>query len=108
MAKLDRKWSNNGFVNCTVQHENTGDFLIQKHTLHIVASGQGATLAQLPTPEADLNVFIKVMTDDIATDSLTIVRSGIESIDGVASNYQLTSEKETIHLVSDGTDWFII
>ena len=108
MTKLDPKWASNSFVACEAKHEGAGDFTCLPHKLHIVTAGQGAVNATLPTPVAGLNLFIKPMTLDLSTDILTIVRVGAIEIDGVAANYLVSSEKETIHLVSDGVDWFII
>ena len=108
MSKLSPKWADNSFVACEVKHEAAGNFSCLPHKLHVVASGQGPVQATLPSPVAGLNLFIKPMTNDLSVDTLTLVRTGAVEIDGVAANLIVASEKETIHLVSDGIDWFII
>ena len=58
----------------------------------------------LPSPEANKVIDIKKLGSNL----VTLVRSGSEKIDDVASNKSLTSTKESVTLISDGVDWFII
>jgi len=69
----------------------------------------GATLdIQLPAPSASFHCVIKDLSGDLLNKTVNIVRNGVEKIDGVASNYQLQSDKESVTLISDGVDWYLI
>jgi prefoldin subunit 5 len=58
----------------------------------------------LPAPEKGKVIYIKKLN----TNLLTLIRSGSEQIDHVAANKSLTSAKESVTLISDGVNWFII
>jgi hypothetical protein len=75
--------------------------------LHAVTPS-GALSVQLPAPSANFHCVIKDMSGDLLANSITIVRNGVESIDGVASNFIMKSNNQAITLFSDGTDWYII
>jgi hypothetical protein len=64
----------------------------------------GAIDVQLPVPSLAKTIRIK-KTD---SSTVTLVRDGLESIEGVAANYALNSTRESVTLVSDGTNWFRI
>lgn len=108
MAAIQEKWAGVDSVWVVPKHEATGNFTCESHKLHIVADGQGAVQATLPTAALGLNLFIKHMTDDSTTDTLQLVPTGGALIDGAAGIYDVSSEKQSLHLVSDGTDWFIV
>jgi uncharacterized protein YoxC len=58
----------------------------------------------LPAPQANKTLYIK----KIGGSTITLIRSGAVKIDNVAANKILTSEKESVTLITDGVDWFII
>lgn len=60
--------------------------------------------AQLPAPMVNGVIRFKV----VGSNNLTLVRNGAENIDGVAADLILSSEKEAVTIISDGTDWFLI
>jgi hypothetical protein len=64
----------------------------------------GVITAQLPAPAANLAIRIK-KTDN---NTVTVARNGTETIDGVAADYSMTTDKESIFIVSDGTNWFLL
>ena len=108
MAVLQEKWAGVQSVWVVPQHQNSGNFTCESHKLHIVAGGQGAVQATLPPALNGLNLFIKHMTTDITSDTLELVPTGGALVDGVAGNFAVSSDKQSVHLVSDGTDWFIV
>ena len=108
MATLKEKWSGVESVWVVPQHEVAGNFTCQSHRLHIVAGGQGAVQATLPPALNGLNLFIKHMTNNPVADTLQLVPTGGALVDGVAGNFDVSSDKQSVHLVSDGTDWFIV
>lgn len=67
-------------------------------------SSVGAVTITLPTPANGVRVRV-VNIDN--TNGVTVGRSGTESINGTAADITL-SEFESVELVSNGTDWFIV
>ena len=63
-----------------------------------------AITVTLPVPTAHEKLTIKNMSGG----EVTLARNGTESIDGVASNLVMSSVNESLTLVSNGTNWFII
>jgi hypothetical protein len=64
----------------------------------------GAISAQLPAPAVGTKIIIK-KTDN---STVTILRNGAENIEGAAASFLLTSTRQAVTLISDGTNWFII
>ena len=67
----------------------------------------GTVSVQLPAPSASFHCIIKDLSGDIGSNPINIVRNGTENIDGVASNFALTSNNQSVSLISDGVDWYI-
>lgn len=85
----------------------TGDFNAENGKLHLL-NPAGATMnITLPAPSASLHIVLKEMTGD-ESKTITVLRNGVESIDGVAANITIDSSKESVTLISDGTDWYRI
>jgi hypothetical protein len=61
-------------------------------------------LVSLPSPVANRILEIKKLGSGL----VTLVRSAAEKIDNISDNKNLTSTKESVTLISDGVDWFII
>ncbi len=108
MAKLEPKWANDEFVSVLPKTENSGNFNVEQGRVHLIADGQGIVSASLPSASNGLNVFIKAMVSDILANPVNVVPQGVAKIDAVAGTYSMTAEKQTLHLVSDGTDWYIL
>lgn len=64
----------------------------------------GAVNVQLPAPVSGLSFFVKLL----GTDDVVLVRNAGEKIETVVANYTLISTRQSVKLISDGTDWFII
>ena len=79
------------------------DFVAEYSKVYVISS-IGTINATLPLPVASKIVKIK----KLGNNQVTLVRNGSEKIDDVAANKVLTSTKESVTLVSDGVDWFII
>ena len=108
MARQQKKWIGLGGVWIDPVTQNTGDFNAEDKTLHIIAGGQGTVQVTLPAPQKGVNIFIKAMTSDIVADPVQINPNGTELIDNLSGPHNLTSDKQTIHLVTDGADWYIL
>lgn len=108
MSKLEPKWASQKFVVVEPKSETTGNFNVESGKVHVVGDGQGAVLATLPAAAAGLNVFVKALVTDIQTNTVSLVPQGGALIDGVAGNYSMEAEKQTLHLVADATNWFIL
>lgn len=59
---------------------------------------------QLPAPVANKQIVIKISDGS----TVNLIRNGSENIEGAAATYVLTSDRVSVTLVTDGTDWFII
>lgn len=84
-----------------VVQSEAANFNAEFNKYHIVTA---AVTATLPAPVANQKLTIKNMSGG----SVIIARNGTENIDGVASDYTSTSTNESITLVTDGTNWFIV
>lgn len=76
-------------------------FPVEYSKYHICTAALTATL---PAPVANGRVTVK----NLSGGTVTIARNATESIDGTAADYVSTSTNESITMVSDGTDWYII
>lgn len=79
------------------------NFVAEYGKLYVISS-IGTIDVTLPPPVASKIVKIK----KLGNNQVTLIRSGSEKIDDVTANKVLTSTKESVTLVSDGADWFII
>lgn len=83
---------------------------VQNHTGNLNASTfkiyllTGVSTVKLPNPVLGHTVTIKKTGSDL----VTLEPHSTEKIEGTTSNYLLTSTRQSVTLVSDGTDWFII
>lgn len=80
---------------------HTGNFNASPFKIHIVT---GVSTVKLPTPTLNHFVTIKKTGSDL----VTLEPHSTEQIEGAAGNYLLTSTRQSVTLVSNGTDWFII
>jgi len=62
----------------------------------------------LPAPAAGLNFRFKDKTGQANTNPISLVRNASEKIEGIAATKQLQTNWGSWHLISDGTDWFLI
>jgi hypothetical protein len=83
----------------------TANYTASNRECILVDASTGAITITLPTPSAGAEVIVKKI--DSTTNSVTIAQSGTESIDGAASQ-TLNTQWEAIHVISDGTNWYII
>ena len=72
---------------------------------HDIALGAGVITLTLPPAASGKMVFVK--RTDSATGALTVAASGSQTIDG-AGNKALYYQYESINVVSDGNNWFIV
>ena len=72
---------------------------------HDIALGAGVVTLTLPPAASGKMVFVK--RTDSTTGALTVAASGSQTIDG-ASNKALYYQYESINVVSDGNNWFIV
>lgn len=82
----------------TVQAAN---FTAAYNSIHVCTD---TLTIQLPEPRAKTQIVIKLLGEH----TITLARHDSESIEGVAANYVLQSTNESVTLVSNGVDWFII
>jgi hypothetical protein len=66
---------------------------------------------ELPNPASSANKWITIKDatgTGAGTYYITIVPYSTEKIDGAAANYTMNSDRQSIMLVTDGTDWFVL
>jgi hypothetical protein len=88
----------------SVDGSQSVNFTAENKKLYPISSGLDV---QLPLPSASFYCVIKDITGDVDNNPINIVRNGVENIDGVASDFSITSNYQSINIISDGTDWFI-
>lgn len=81
----------------------SADFVAEYDKLFVIANS-GLINVTLPVPVANKTIKIKKLGSNL----VSLIRSGSEKIDDIAANKVLTSTKESVTLISDGVDWFII
>ncbi len=67
----------------------------------------GNKVVDLPLASANLNMKINVKKTDPTINTITINPNGIDTIDG-GVNIVLTTQYETVTLISNGVNWFIL
>jgi hypothetical protein len=85
---------------------HTANFVAENGKLHLINPAGASLDVQLPAPSASTHIFLKDMSGDLGSKTINIIRNGVESIDGVASNIQMDSEYQTLTLISDGVNWY--
>lgn len=75
---------------------------------YLFVSTAAARSIQLPAPAAGLNFHIKDSTGQASTNNITLVRFASEQIEGVAASKVLQTNWGSWHLMSDGTNWFLV
>jgi hypothetical protein len=108
MARLDQRFLPPQAIRLGVETVQTANFTAENGKMYPI-NPAGATLnIQLPAPSASFHCVLKDLSGDLLNKTVTIVRNGVENIDGVASNLQLESDKESVTIISDGSDWYLI
>jgi hypothetical protein len=59
---------------------------------------------QLPAPAANRKITVKLASNN----SVNLLRNGSEQIDFVAATKVLNSEKMSVDIITNGTDWYLI
>ena len=81
----------------------TAEYDIQDNDSIILANGNFDVNLPLAKPSLNRSLTIK----NIGSSAVTVVAQSGENIDG-NNDYELTSQYDTIQIVSDGTDWHIV
>ena len=83
----------------------TGEYIA--HDLEVVLCDATISGFQVTLPALGNGVFIDVKKTDASANIITIIGSGIETIDG-AANFLIESQWESYTFISDGSNWFVI
>lgn len=86
----------------------TADFNAENGKMYAVNPAGATVNVQLPAPSASMHIVIKDLSGDVVNKTITLVRNSTENIDGQASNKVINSKYQSITLLSDGVDWYII
>lgn len=63
---------------------------------------------KLPAPRLGKKILIKDKIGLASIHNITVIRHLAENIERVNLDYIINNNSQTLHLISDGTDWFII
>jgi hypothetical protein len=74
---------------------------------YIYWNSSSAGTITLPTPTAGRHLIIKDIAGNASNAGIQIAPHASEMIEGLASNYQISTSYGTIILTSDGTNWWI-
>lgn len=94
-----------GAVTEAKRERTVGTYNSTSSITHDIALGSGVINLTLPPASSGQMVFVK--RTDSATGALTVAASGSQTIDG-AGNKALYYQYESINVVSDGNNWFIV
>jgi hypothetical protein len=75
--------------------------------VYLADSTAGSFTISLPRPTQNHIISIKDFKTMFGTNNVTVQRFANEKIEGVASDYVLAINGDSIVFISDGTDWFI-
>ena len=73
---------------------------------YLVTTSSVAITLNLPTPAANTWFMVKDVSNNAFTNNITIHRAAAEKIDGLTSDFVITSSNSSWIFASDGTDWF--
>lgn len=86
----------------------SSDVTLTNRTIHLVDTSAARSLA-LPAPSSGMYIVVKdAAGTGAATNNITITRPGGQTIDAVAASYVMNSTRQSITIVSDGTNYFIL
>ena len=77
------------------------------NTYHVVLCNNGVYTVTLPSASANAGRVYQIKNIDVQGDDITIDGNGSETIDG-DTTYVLSAYKNSITIVSDGTNWNVI
>jgi hypothetical protein len=77
------------------------------NAIHFVNTSSARSLT-LPSPVSGTEITIKDVTGSANVNNITVVRFGSETIEGVAASYAMDQTYQSITLVADGTNWWIV
>lgn len=77
------------------------------YAIHLVDTSAARSLT-LPTPASGIIIYIKDISNNANTNNITIVRAGSEQIEGVSANYVFDISFQSLTLVSNGLNWWIV
>lgn len=85
----------------------TANLLANDECVILADATSGAITITLPDAESALDRVYYIKKTDVSANTVTIDGENAETIDGAITE-TLTAQFETIQIVSDGTEWFII
>lgn len=91
------------YVNRSSVSSNT--ILTNNSDAVLVSAASGAVSITLPSPSNGKLIYVK--KTDSTSNAVNIIPSGVDTIDG-NPRYSLLGQYDTVQMVSDGTNWFII
>jgi hypothetical protein len=71
----------------------------------VLATNTGTVTITLPVPAADDTIIVKKTG---ATGTVNVTPASGDNIDGSTAAYAMSTQYESVTLISDGTDWFVV
>jgi len=75
---------------------------------YLVTTSVLAITLQMPTPAINTWFVVKDVSNNAFTNNITVKRAAAESIDGLASDFVITSSNASWIFVADGTNWWTV
>jgi lipopolysaccharide export system protein LptA len=98
-TKLRPLWID-GYFPVAIESQGA-NFTAKDGRMYIVADDVDV---QLPAPVVNTKIGIK----SLGSNTINLLRDGTELIEGEADDFTFSSTNQSVMLISDGTDWFII
>lgn len=83
-------------------------FAVAARARVILADSTAAFSIQLPDPATFTGILTIKDTVDASAENITLLRHDAEEINGAAASYVMDAAGEVVHLVTNGTDWFLV
>jgi hypothetical protein len=77
------------------------------NAIHFVSTASARSLT-LPSPVSGTEIIVKDVTGSAPANNITIVRFASEQIEGASASYIMDQTYQSITLVADGTNWWIV
>lgn len=76
-------------------------------TVYLCSASSAAYAATLPPASASTGLELVFVKTDSSSNHVTVTGAGSDNING-SNTYALTTQYQAVHVVSDGTQWWVI
>lgn len=90
-----------------VHHIDSDTTFLHGNRVILVDAGTGAVQVTLPNPATMEGLFFHIKKIDTSLNYVTVITPGTETIDG-SDEQVLSGPQDSMHITSDGTNWYIV